>query len=35
VQCSQTERRVPFFKGDGIITVNLGFCLLFSLAVGL
>jgi len=26
---------VPFFKGDGITTVNLGFCLLFSLAVSL
>jgi hypothetical protein len=35
VQCSQAERRVPFFKGDGITTVNLGFCLLFSLAVSL
>ena len=33
MQCSQAERRVPFFKGDGITTVNLGFCLLFSLAV--
>ena len=27
VQWSQVERRVPFFKGDGITTVNLGFCL--------
>jgi len=30
VQCSHAGRRVPFFKGDGITTVNLGFCLLFS-----
>lgn len=32
---SQAERRVPFFKGDGITTVNLGFCLLLFLVVGL
>jgi hypothetical protein len=35
VQWSQAGRRVPFFKGDGITTVNLGFCLLLSLEVSL
>jgi hypothetical protein len=32
VHYSQAERRVPFFKGDGITTVNLGFCLLLFLS---
>jgi hypothetical protein len=33
VQWSQNERRVAFFKADGITTVNLGFDLLLFLAV--
>ena len=35
MQRSQVERRVPFFKGDGITTVNLGLCLLLTLVVSL
>jgi hypothetical protein len=35
VHHSLAERRVPFFKGDGITTVNLGFCLLLFLVVSL
>ena len=33
MQWSHAGRRVPLFKGDGITTVNLGFCLQHSLAV--
>ena len=33
MQWSQVDRRVPFFKGDGITAVNLGFCLLLTLVV--